>query len=83
LSIFTHTLTLVDIPSVILAIGRARWQFAHPGLLDRAGPTALLEGDEEKRREAALKVIGQLTSDDGSWIRAILRWRKPDDGSGP
>jgi hypothetical protein len=77
LSIFTRILALVDIPSIILAIGWARWSFARSRLLDQAGPTALLHGDEEKRREAALKVIAQLTSDDGSWVRAILPWRSP------
>jgi hypothetical protein len=48
-------------------------------LLYRAGSTALKRGSEDQRREAGLKIVDALASEDEPWYLAALSWRKSDD----
>jgi hypothetical protein len=48
-------------------------------LLHRAGATALKHGSEDQRREAGLRIVDALTSENEPWYRAILPWRRSDD----
>ena len=52
-------------------------------LLLRAGSVALKPDSDERCRKAALKIIDKLTDDSVPWYKAILLWRKSEDGSGP
>jgi len=75
-----HILTYVGLPAVILAIGRTAWNISRAKLLQRAGDTALGAGDKSPRGRAGLEIVKALTSNNEPWYRAILPWRKPDNG---
>jgi hypothetical protein len=79
MSVFIHYLPYVGV--VILAIGRTAWNISRAKLLERAGDTALNQGDRNPRGRAGLEIVRALTSDNEPWYRAILPWRKSDDGS--
>lgn len=81
LSEFTHILVYVGTPA--LAVGSFAWRLSRAVLLQRAGSAALKHGSKDPHGEAGLKIIKALTRESEPWYRAILPWRKPDDGSGP
>jgi hypothetical protein len=81
MSVFSYLLNHpVGVSAVIVAIGTTRWNFARAKLLDQAGDVALTQGNKEQCRQAGLKIIDRLTSDDRPWFRALLWWRKSDGG---
>jgi len=80
LSVFTHILTYVGTPALVLAFGTSAWRICRAMLLYRAGSAALNQGSDDERRKAGLKIIKVLTSDDEPWYRAILPWRRSGDG---
>lgn len=81
MSAFVHILPYMGaFAAVILAIGRTAWNISRAKLLQRAGDTALDAGDKNPRGKAGLEIVKALTSDNEPWYRALLPWRKPDDG---
>jgi hypothetical protein len=67
-----------------LALGTLAWRVSRAVLLQRAGAAALKHGSEDPHGKAGLKIVKALTSDSEPWYRAILPWRRSDDGqSGP
>jgi hypothetical protein len=78
MSVFIHYLPYVGM--VILAIGRTAWNVSRAKLLQRAGDTALNEGDRNPRGRAGLEIVKALTSDNEPWYLALLPGRRRDDG---
>jgi len=81
LSAFTHILTYVGTPGLVLALGSFARRVSREVLLHRAETSALKHGTEDPHGKAALKIVKALT--DEPWYRAILPWCRPDEGSGP
>ena len=79
MSVFTHLLTYVGLPAIILAIGRTAWNISRAKLLQRAGDAALEAGDRNPRGRAGLEIIKSLTGENEPWYRAILPWRRSGD----
>lgn len=79
MSVSTHVLTYFTNPAIIVAAAHSVRPVFRSLLLYRAGSYALKHGSEDERREAGLKIIDALTSDDEPWYRALMPWRKPDD----
>jgi hypothetical protein len=81
MSSITHL--LIPIGALALALGTLAWRISRAVLLQRAGSAAIKHGCKDPRGKAGLKVVDALTGESEPWYRAILPWRKPDDGSGP
>ena len=79
LSAFTHLLTIVGTPALIVALGGFAKRVSRAVLLYRAGATALKHGSKDPRGKAGLKVVDALTSEDESWYRALMPWGKSGD----
>ena len=80
MSSFTHVLTYVGPPAVLLpALGSFARRVSRAVLLHRAGATALKHGSEDQRREAGLKIVDALTREE-PWYRAVWPWRRSGDG---
>ena len=82
MSSLTHILAWFGAPTAfVVAVARSIAYLVRARLLIKAGSAAIAPGgDEDKRREAALKVVSTLTGEGEPWYRAILPpWRKPDD----
>ena len=79
MSALTHVLTDIGTPALIVALGGFAWRVSRAVLLHRAGVTALKHGSEDQRREAGLKIVDALTSENEPWYRALLPWRKSGD----
>lgn len=80
MSVFTHILSIVGTPALLLALGHFAWRVSRAVLLQRAGSVALKRGNEDQRPEAGLKIIDALTGENEPSYWAILPWRKSDDG---
>jgi hypothetical protein len=76
---FVSLIAYVGTPT--LAFGTLAWRVSRAVLLQRAGATALKHGDEDPHGKAGLEIVKALT--DEPWYKAVLPWRRPDDGSGP
>jgi hypothetical protein len=63
----------------VLALGTFLWRRSRARLLDRAGIVALEKGDDDPQGRAGLAIVKML-NDDEPWFKAILPWRRSDDG---
>jgi hypothetical protein len=77
----THILTYVGPPAaLVLTVASSVGRVSRALLLYRAGSTALKQGSEDERGRAGLEIVKALTRRDEPWYRAILPWRRSDDG---
>ena len=81
MSTIIHVLAYAGtLTALVLAIGRTAWNISRARLLKRAGDTALEAGDRNSRGRAGLEIVKALTGENKPWYRAILPWRRSDDG---
>lgn len=79
--VLIHVLASVGPPAVLLlALGSLAWRVSRAVLLYRAGSAAIKHGDRNPRGRAGLEIIKSLTGENEPWYRAILPWRRSDDG---